>query len=78
MKSPTIRAVVFGSRVTALISGAAGVFTFAHSSMMLKATAVETVLAVVAQSTPITVQTIVNRPPMTFSPIKLLFLFCTV
>src|SRR6476660_1121434 len=61
MKSPMIRAVVFGSRVTALISGAAGVFTFAHSSMMSEATAVETVLPVVPQSTPIAAQTIVNR-----------------
>src|SRR6266404_6711925 len=69
VKSPTISAVVFGSTVTALISGAAGVFTFAHSSMISEATALETVPPVVAPSTPITANMIANRPPIACTPI---------
>src|SRR5271169_2547733 len=75
IRSPMISAVVFGSTVTALISGAAGVFTFAHSSMMSEAAAFETVPPVVAPSTPITAYMIANRLPIACTPIITAWIF---
>src|SRR5215210_7217869 len=67
-KSTIINAVDFGSTVTALISGAVGVFTFAHSSIISEATAFEIVPPVVTQITPTTAQLMADRLPIACAP----------
>src|SRR5215470_13066243 len=69
IKSPIISAVVFGSAVTGLISGAAGVFTLVQSSMISEAIAFEAKPLVVTPSAAITAHLIANRPPIASPPI---------